>query len=41
VSQATRGRAVDRMAAVLLLQNFLDAQPRLAKERGEPVEGRE
>ena len=41
VSQATRGQAVDRMAAVLLLQNFLDAQPRLAKEQGEPVEGGE
>jgi putative Holliday junction resolvase len=41
VSQATRGQAVDRMAAVLLLQNFLDSQPRPERERGEPVEGGE
>ena len=28
VTLAKRGKAVDRMAAVLLLQNFLDSQPR-------------
>ena len=28
VTMAKRGKAVDRMAAVLLLQNFLDSQPR-------------
>lgn len=41
VTQATRGQSVDRMAAVLLLQNFLDAQPRSARERGELAEGGE
>ena len=30
VSSRKRGQSVDRMAAVLLLQNFLDSQPRLA-----------
>lgn len=40
-TQATRGQAVDRMAAVLLLQNFLDAQSRPERERGESAEGGE